>query len=83
VIDWFARRHGRLWYFVILTALGIVAPYLVLRSDPAERNITVFLLCVFAAQLFAAMYCAICELSAEVVKLRAELRSGNMSGSEK
>lgn len=80
MIEWFAKRATQKRWWYIITALGVIVPIIISKIDPGDHKVFVLLGWVFGSQVIAGMYCAICELSAEVLKLRTEISNKLGSG---
>jgi hypothetical protein len=74
MIEWFAKRATqKKWWYIIVTTCGVIIPIILSSTDPGDKRAFLYLGCIIGSQLFAWMYCAICELAAEILKLRAEI----------
>ncbi len=72
MIEWFAKksRQKSLYYTAIVIGFGLILPFVIVKIEPSDRPTFLLLGCFFGAGIFASIYCVICELSAEVLRLR-------------
>ena len=80
MIEFFSKRAGK--SSLVFFASYLAAISVVMMFSSMDLSVALALICTFGPALLASMYSAICDLSAEVLKLRATLDEVNASVSK-